>query len=128
MARIENRTAKGKLQKTGNNAATRLLLWVHELRLKPRIDHEETKSAKIFPSSFFALFVSSWLIFIISLPNSATETTMRRSNMASSRALLRPARFLRRSGDDRIHKAALSRAVCPDRRQAARPCGRAKRS
>src|SRR5215470_3350455 len=106
MARIENRTAKGKLQKTGNNAATTLLKWLHELRLKPRIDHEETKSAKIFTSSFFALFVSSWLIFIISLPNCATETTRRWSNMAASSVLRRPARSRRRSGDDRIHKAA----------------------
>jgi hypothetical protein len=36
------------------------------------INHEETKSTKVFSGLFFVLFVSSWLILIVSGRRSAT--------------------------------------------------------
>src|SRR5262249_11851225 len=36
------------------------------MRAPPKINHEETKSAKIYFHSFFVFFVSSWLIFVVS--------------------------------------------------------------
>jgi hypothetical protein len=37
-----------------------------------RINHEETKSAKVFSCLFFVPFISSWLILIVSGRRNAT--------------------------------------------------------
>src|SRR5262245_19507796 len=56
----------------------------------PRINHEETKTTKVFSCSSFVFFISSWLIFNLSGRHSLRHERLLRESTAKKR---RPRRF-----------------------------------
>jgi len=56
-------TAQKQMNRSMKSTITNTMI---SLRSPQRINHEETKSAKVFSDLFFVPFVSSWLILIVS--------------------------------------------------------------